>query len=226
MENDRSTRHRLTAAFALMIGAGAALVFAASSAGARDPPEAARLQDPGYAASAIHVAVIPLHIDRTFPAAERDHILSAIDQWNNVMNGTMRFDIAPDAYDFTTYAAGPLRAARAWVIARVDSHHPLIDNPTFHRALAVSVGVRSGVIYIVHDRIGRRDLTGIVMHELGHVLGLRHDAGGRLMSPYATKDAQKCIDKGTVRALALAHGFDLEVFNWCVGPGMESIEAE
>src|SRR3954471_18244797 len=74
---------------------------------------------------------------------------------------------------------------------------------------------RSGVMVIYVDRIGRRDLGGVVMHELGHVLGLGHSGKGGLMAAQYHPTSQRCVDQGTVEAVAAKRGLPAAELNWC-----------
>jgi putative peptidase family protein len=64
------------------------------------------------------------------------------------------------------------------------------------------------------DRIGMRDLGGIVMHELGHVLGLGHSEGGLMAARYHPTN-QQCIDKATITAVAAKRRLPVDQLNWC-----------
>lgn len=85
------------------------------------------------------------------------------------------------------------------------------------QALALTTGTRKAVVLVAADRLGSRDLGGIMMHEFGHALGAGHDPGGKLMHPYYTGNKQRCIDEGAVRAVAAAQRLPLEGLNWCGG---------
>jgi hypothetical protein len=160
-------------------------------------------------------------VEREFDAHEREHILSAIRQWNHVLNGFVRIRarlMPPDASDETV---ARFKQAGGWIVARVDSRHPIAHQGEGRHALAVTVGNNhSGVVYVIGDRIGGRDLTGVVMHEFGHVLGAGHDSAG-LMAPVYSAQGSHCIDRAAVAMVADAQRLPLSGLNWCVGPGYD-----
>jgi hypothetical protein len=143
--------------------------------------------------------VVPVHIDRTFSIYERAKILRAVNEWNVALNGQVRLEV--------------------WIVAKIDSRSPITASSAMSRALAVTVGTRRAIVYVVADRLGSRDLGAIMMHEFGHAFGVGHDSGSQLMHPYYVGDKQRCIDKGAVRAVAAAQNLDLSQLNWCAGTG-------
>jgi hypothetical protein len=79
---------------------------------------------------------------------------------------------------------------------------------------------RQHVVNVISDRIGSRDLSSIVMHEVGHVLGIEDHCpfSGALMTPNYSQGSA-CIDRETARAVAYVHrGWDWRHMNWCRGP--------
>lgn len=110
-----------------------------------------------------------------------------------------------------------LRRPGAWIIARVDSRHPAARDRS---ALAMTVGNRgSGFVYVIADRFSMRDLTAMMLHEVGHVLGAGHDPHGYLMAPVYDRDNGHCIDRAAVAMVASAQRLPFNQLNWCVGPG-------
>ena len=59
-----------------------------------------------------------------------------------------------------------------------------------------------GTVTVYVDRVRGYDLASVMRHELGHVLGLGHDANGRLMSSHYTASRQQCIDRAAAEAVA------------------------
>ena len=105
----------------------------------------------------------------------------------------------------------------AWDIRAEKGGSPQSPDPagqplSFTQAGLASIG---GRLIIFVDRIGTRDLRGIVLHELGHVLGLGHDTGGTLMSARYSPTAQQCVDKPAVEAIAARRKLPTERLNWC-----------
>ena len=158
---------------------------------------------------------VPIRLDRAFNLYERAKISRAINEWNHVLNGAVRLEISAD--EFTTAATGEVirPQSEGWIVAKVDSRYPMLGNPAMKRTLALTVGTRRAIIFVVADRIGNRDLGGILMHEFGHALGAGHDSGSALMHPYYAGDKQHCIDKGAVQAVAVAQRLSLANLNWC-----------
>jgi hypothetical protein len=111
-----------------------------------------------------------------------------------------------------------IRRSGGWVMARVDSRHPVAQTGEGRQALAVTTGNRGGFVYVISDRIGNRDLTGVIMHEFGHVLGAGHDGYG-LMAPVYSAAMGRCIDQDAVALVARAQRLPINQLNWCEGPG-------
>ena len=68
------------------------------------------------------------------------------------------------------------------------------------------------IVYV--DRIGTRDLGGVVMHELGHVLGVGHGEKGLMAAHYHPAD-QQCVDNATITAVAAKRRLAVVQLNWC-----------
>jgi hypothetical protein len=162
--------------------------------------------------------VMDLYVDRDFDERERGHIVSAMRQWNYVLNGFVQFRarMLPDDPNLAMLAQ--IRRSGGWVLARVDSRHGVAQQGEGKQALAVTTGGRGGFVYVISDRIGNRDLTGVMMHEFGHVLGAGHDGYG-LMAPVYSAAMGRCIDQSAVALVARAQRLSMNHLNWCVGPG-------
>ncbi len=153
---------------------------------------------------------VQIAIDRTFTLHERAKILRAVNEWNTVLNGQVRLEISANDYD-----AANRPQVHAWTVARIDSRNPMVGTAAMKRTLALTFGTTTATVFVVVDRIGSRDLAGIMMHEFGHALGAGHNSGGALMNPYYTGDKQACIDKGAVVAVSASQHLVLDGLNWC-----------
>jgi hypothetical protein len=156
-----------------------------------------------HAATTTRAEIVSLRINGPFVLGDRAKVFRAVNEWNQALNGFVRFEIVPEG--------GPPPAGKTWTI--VASH----DNPPAARsALAFTYALPNGggLMAVYLDRVGTRDLGGVVMHELGHVLGLGHDSGG-LMATHYHPTAQQCVDKAAVEAVAARRGLPLGQLNWC-----------
>jgi hypothetical protein len=162
---------------------------------------------------------ITLFVDRDFDEVDRQRIVAALRQWNYVLNGFVGFQAQLLPPDISAAQIEQLRRRGGWIVARVDSRHPVAQKGEGAHALAVTVSnSRSGgYVYVIADRLGGRDLTGVVMHEFGHVLGAGHDQFG-LMAPVYSASEARCIDYGAVAMVAQAQHLSLRDLNWCEAP--------
>jgi Matrixin len=148
-----------------------------------------------------------LFVSDAFSVYERAQILRAVNEWNVALNGFIRFEIMAgktlpktqaQEYWFINPRPGGQIGASSMVLAATH--------------FAPGVG---GLVDVYLERIGRRDLGGVVMHELGHVLGLGHSGKPGLMAAHYHPTSQRCVDRSAVEALAARRKLPLARLNWC-----------
>lgn len=191
------------------------------------PPINDRIAERGVAYTELgsqprQVEVIPVRIDTGFTDADRATIEHAVAEWNHVLNGHVRLEIGE------AFNAGPTptpyvpKDPKTWFIGRVggpggfESGQGIKKNP-FSRALAQTHELANGgqLVLVFSDRVGQRDLNGILLHEMGHALGLGHDGKGQLMHAHYASSRQQCVDRAAVQALASSRGLPFGELNWC-----------
>jgi hypothetical protein len=197
-----------------------------------DPPtaeETASLREnaPSYTqrhAVNLKPEIVRIAIDEQFSLYDRAKILRAINEWNHVLNGFVRFDIGP-VMDDGRPAAGPVQN---WVITPAfGGRPPPVDGVAFGHAVAVTQPIHpiGGIVVVYVDRVHGHDLdlAGVMRHELGHVLGLGHDPNGRLMSARYRASKQQCVDRSAAEAIAVSRGLPVAELNWCEEPHVASV---
>ncbi|HTR86144.1 MAG TPA: hypothetical protein VMI56_16800, partial [Reyranella sp.] len=103
-------------------------------------------------------------MDSDFDPGERMHIIAAMRQWNYVLNGFVEFRARLLPANVGDGTIAQIRRSGGFIVARVDSRHPIAHQGEGRHALAMTVSNKtSGFVYVISDRIGGRDLTGIVM---------------------------------------------------------------
>ena len=153
---------------------------------------------------------IQFYIDPRFNESERQSIVSAIQQWNHVLNGFVRLRASVNK------EASEGRRNGTWLVSKVDSSHSIAQSTVGRHALGVTAGgSNGGKVYIIADRIGRRDLTAVLMHEFGHALGARHGGDHGLMAPVYSAGSGHCIDREAAGMVASAQRLPVQQLNWC-----------
>ena len=153
---------------------------------------------------------IQFYVDPRFNESERQSIVSAIQQWNHVLNGFVRLRASLNK------DPGEGRRNGTWLVSKVDSSHSIAQSAVGRHALGVTAGgSNGGKVYIIADRIGRRDLTAVLMHEFGHALGARHGGDHGLMAPVYSAGSGHCIDREAAGMVASAQRLPVQQLNWC-----------
>jgi hypothetical protein len=156
-----------------------------------------------------------ISIDGTFTPQQYDDLRHAVEQWNIALANRIVFNILPGRYQARGTEGSDGIRQPGLLFVRIDSKYPMVQGPGFTSTLALAVGgVRSGVIYVLVDRVAKRNLTGIAMHEMGHSLGSGHLEKG-LMEPKYNPKSQRCIDVLTMNAVAQAQRVTFDKLNWC-----------
>jgi hypothetical protein len=146
--------------------------------------------------------VVPLTLVGAFSDAHRAKILRAVNEWNVALNGSLRFELLSDA-----------NRPAIWAVIAV-THSPYRNGPEA-LGLTTPFPAGGGLVLLYLDRLGGRDLGAVMRHELGHVLGLKHDVSGRLMSAAYNPHDQKCVDYPALARVAELHNLVLRQLKWC-----------
>jgi hypothetical protein len=162
-----------------------------------------------------HAQQIPVAIDAAFTPQEYDDLRFAIENWNTSLANRIVFVITPGGYPSRTMQGEEMPRQTGLLILRLRSNHPILNGPAFKNTLAMATGPADrGFVYVIFDRIPKRGLTGITMHEVGHSLGSGHLQKG-LMEPRYSPRSQRCIDALTMQAVSNARRVQFDRLDWC-----------
>jgi Matrixin len=183
--------------------------------------ETAGLHDPeprytSHHSTAAKPEIVRIAVDEQFTLYERAKILRAINEWNLVLNGFVRFDISP----MTNGSRSAADHLQSWfIVPERGGRPPPVNGTTLGHALAATLSAPQvgGMVVVYVDRVRGYDLANVMRHELGHVLGLGHDRNGRLMSSRYVTNRQQCIDQAATDAIAANRKLPAAQLNWC-GP--------
>ncbi len=160
--------------------------------------------------------VTPVWVDKDFPASQKADVLAAIDEWNFALNGYSSFQVVDQNYDMEPSVLEQIRDTLQGLVildvsVKMEQVQRLPDG-----VLAWVPELEANSMFIIGDRIGNRALKSIVMHELGHILGLEHqEEAGTLMFPSYDRGSP-CIDQVTAMHLASVHSrYNWHHMNYC-----------
>ena len=102
------------------------------------------------------------------------------------------------------------------MLMKVDSTSSFIpDENPLSRTLAWANDVGGNRIYFVRDRIVNEWMTGVALHEMGHLLGAPHD-NAYLMAPKFNWENSRCVDYDSMVLVAKHWWIHPDQLKYCV----------
>lgn len=152
-----------------------------------------------------------IYLDKNFGEMDRLSIGDAVRQWNYALNGHVKITIVDTAFDMEVEKIQGMGASD-WMILKIDSSNGMVVDD---RMLAYVDKVGGRKMWIIRDRIQNEWVGGIVMHEMGHLLGIQHDDVYLMQKSYKWAEF-RCIDYGTARLAARQLGLNIKQLNYCI----------
>ena len=154
----------------------------------------------------------PVYVDETFSAADKISIKKALDEWNYALNGYREYYIQSNDFGMEPNV---LSNDDALIILNVPKGSP-IDDAAPEDVLAFVPKLGEHTIFILNNRIKKRNLQIIVMHEIGHTMKIPHTKMmGSLMTPNYSMQAG-CIDRATLEKLTeVSSKYNWKKMNYC-----------
>jgi hypothetical protein len=178
-----------------------------------------------------HQRIYPIYIDGSFPKEQMAVIKSAIKEWNHVLNGNMVIEVMTENLDNEDMdelirLAGKTKQEREGLMILNLAHDDelisgIVEETDGTLAFVNALGNRANLMVVVKDRIGKKNLHKILLHEFGHAFGANHTNAQSLMYPYYSGVQMDCVDKITVAQVANYHGFSFTSMNYCAIPNFE-----
>jgi len=162
---------------------------------------------------------IKIYLDQDFGAGDKVAVVEAVEQWQYALNGYFRFEI-DDHYGMGVSEMQEAERGSAWLILKINSKNEMVvghDLAGKHITLAFVNNIGGNRIFVIRDRINNNQVKGIVMHEIGHLLGASHvNEDDDLMNPIYDNANSQCIDKNTMQQVAQFQHLKFDNLNYCV----------
>ena len=114
---------------------------------------------------------ITLYLEKSVFENEVNHVSAASLEWYNATDGQVIFDLA-------TLPAADIDPAKSIVLVNVTPQYPqIIVLDSYNHTSTLAYCDRNATlpyIGIVYDRINEDEFNSVIMHELGHYMGLEH----------------------------------------------------
>lgn len=175
--------------------------------------------------------ITPIYVDKNFSKENKKVIYDVINEWNVVLNGYNRIEVATWNFDKTDKAEAKklrksIRETNEGIILYSLKHddpmlEDYIEDGDGVLAFVDALGRRAHNLVVIEDRIGKKNLHKIMLHEFGHAFGSMHVSSESLMFPYYSYLQLDCVDKITASQVATYNHYDLSKMNYCVTKNFE-----
>ena len=156
--------------------------------------------------------MVPIWIDYKFSIREQVFIREALAQWNRSLNGFMSLEIVDSQYDMDITVLRNLQKSGGWIFFKVGLDNPIVIQ---HDYLAWANAIGGNYIYVVTDRLKEEWYVGVMLHEVGHLLGARHISGTLMEARYNWLHG-RCVDYATLSQVGEHYHTSIINMNYCV----------
>jgi hypothetical protein len=169
--------------------------------------------------SPVALRVIHIWIDKEFYAADQLALDDAIRQWNFALNGYVKLEIVSTTFDMEPEIIQRANLERGWLIMKVHSGNSIIPDQSDkgqvkYYTLAWVNDIGGNHMWMVRDRLKNEWMTGVALHEIGHMLGALHD-NVYLMQPHFNWEDYRCVDYATLKQVADYQHIPMGSLNYC-----------
>lgn len=163
--------------------------------------------------------IIQVYIDKNFDSKDDKGFAEVLADWNYVLNGYIKFEIATTSSDFTPDIIKKISYGHGMGILKVDRRCKFIP-PTICSTCHTAAFTWRNNIFMVRDVLYEDgdDIRDLLRHEIGHYFGAGHISGKSVMSPIYdddTREHYKCIDIFTIKEVAKYNKLDENKLNYC-----------
>ena len=175
------------------------------------------IQAGGYAA--IPLRVVHIWIDKEFGAADQVALDDAIRQWNYALNGYVKLVVVSTTFDMEPEVIQRANLEGGWIIMKVHSGNSIIPDQSDkgqvkYYTLAWVNEIGGHHMWMVRDRLRNEWMTGVALHEMGHMLGALHD-DVYLMQPHFNWEDYRCVDQWTLKQVSTYQHIPMGSLNYC-----------
>lgn len=150
-----------------------------------------------------------VHIDMRFSEDEVNGIKRALFGWERGLNGLIEFRVE-EGFDMGEDDLRGMGYGEWYILKkRLGDVKRSID--IGGKTLGYCDRVGGNVMTLIWERVSLEEIDGIVMHEVGHLMGMGHGVG--LMGVYY--GGWRCIDKGSMEWVGSRYGVRVEDLNYC-----------
>jgi hypothetical protein len=150
--------------------------------------------------------VIEVKIDSKFTTQEIEEIDSGIIEWNRALNGGIEIRISIDRFDMSSGDIEAAMRGEKVLVMKIDEGSGILMGKG--DVLGFTDRIGGNMVYLVGSRGSKR---GVLIHEMGHILGVRHQSSGIMVKDWG---GDGCIDIVTIREVERESG--IRGMNYCL----------